>query len=108
MPKTTDPLFTLVYVEDNKPVTLEFRDLVSLERHVQAQGIKPSDEKYRLLVDGREATWDTRLSIHIDMPQPSLDAKPVKTRKPRRTKEQMMEARANEAKKKNGAAEVVS
>lgn len=53
-----------------------------------------------------EVDTTPRVVFHIHSP---LDAKPVKTRKPRRTKEQMIEARANEAKKKkNGAVEVVS
>ena len=106
MPKTTAHTFTLIYVEDSKPVTLEFQDLDTLALHIQTEEIHPGDDKYALLVDGKEVAWSTRVTIHMDMPQPALDVKPVKRK--RRTKAELEFARANEAKKKNGAVETVT
>lgn len=94
MPKPADHVYSLVYAEDNKPVVLNFHDLDSLALHVQTEGIKPEDDTYTLLVDGKETTWQTRLTIHVDMPQPPLE-KATKTRAPRSDKGKPRKVKAN-------------
>jgi hypothetical protein len=112
MPKTTAPYVIFYISVDNtmeKPALCH--EVIGDEEEARTRyGQLAKDHEeitvwHKDRVINAEVDTTPRVVFHVHSP---LGAKPVKTRKPRRTKEQMIEARANEAKKKNGAAEVVT